>query len=111
MVTGSSRKEPFETKINENAIAYPEAVGELGAMLRLLQDMLKPYGGDVLLDKIIDATYHPFTVDSEGNTVLAVLEAGIKVWYDPQKFHQALLGARRRAESAGEAPLTSDVIS
>jgi hypothetical protein len=92
----------IEPVVRKDAIEYPEALRDLGDMVGILQGLLKPYGGDARLDKIIDITYDPFAVDGSGDSVIAVVEAGVKIWYDPQKFHQALLEARRQAERAAK---------
>jgi hypothetical protein len=87
-----------KTTVNESAIAYSGVVGELGSMIEALESMLKPYDGEVRLNKVIHTTFDPFVTDGEGESILASIEVGIKVRYNPQKFHQALLDALRRAE-------------
>jgi hypothetical protein len=67
-------------------------------MIEVLESILEPYDGGVRLDKVIDTTFDPFVTDGAGDSVLDNIEVGIKVWYNPQKFHQALLEARRQAE-------------
>jgi hypothetical protein len=76
---------------DENAIAYPEVLGEFGIVLRKFTDVIAPYGGDVCLKEISDVFYTHGLRDKDGRCAIRDFTALLEVSYDPQKFHKGIL--------------------
>jgi hypothetical protein len=79
-----------ERIIDESAISYPEVIGELGVLIRKLQDVLAPYGGGI---KLRDAPYVSYTSarqTRDGNNVIDYLSVTLSVSYKPQELHRGV---------------------
>jgi hypothetical protein len=79
-------------------VAYPEVLGELGVLVRKIQDLITPYSGQVSLEKILDGTRDYSVRDSDGCCAMADLTVRMMVSYNPQKFHQGILQASGQPE-------------
>lgn len=87
----------MEEQVDEATIEYPEAIGELGAMLRVLQDIVAPYQGKIVLKELV-------------GVVPTKVMAGVTLSYDPRLFHHAIVDARQRAGLEGLATEGGDGI-
>jgi hypothetical protein len=83
------KKKAIKEQADEVTIEYPEALGELGAMLRILQDVVAPYCGEIRLR----------SMESHDGSLIDVtdLAVDITVQYDPRLFHHAIVAARQQA--------------
>jgi hypothetical protein len=86
-----------ERTIDGEAVSYPEVVGELGVLIRKLQDTLAPYGGSI---KLGDAPYVSYTTEHQtrdGRNVINYVSVNLSVSYNPQELHRGVQQVSKQA--------------
>jgi hypothetical protein len=76
---------------DKSVVAYPEALGELGVLVRRIQDLVAPYNGHTFLVKVLEWERNNDVKDADGCRSLSDITVRVVVSYDPQKLHQDIL--------------------
>jgi hypothetical protein len=76
---------------DESVVAYPEALGELGVLVRRIQDLLTPYDGHIFLGKVLEWERNHDGKDADGYRVLSDVAVRMTVSYNPQRLHRDIL--------------------